>query len=218
MYSVYNYKDFKFLADEQMGKRMEEGWYESEEISLLGLIPGIEDSSVLELGGCLGVVSVITNSKLKNKQKHVVIEANPNLIPYIENNKCINDSCFEIEHAMISTKSDGTFYSYDKLVAGSAHRMDSRETNKTKHIVNVMTYQDIEAKYNTIFDVLIIDIEGGELEFLKEIVDVKTIKYVMIELHEQQMFKGFNNQCFDALKNLGLHKIASRNNSFLYGV
>ena len=217
MSSVHSYKGFKFLSDEQMGKRLVEGWYEAEEIILLDLIPGIENLSILELGGCLGVVSVIANSKLKDKQNHVVFEANPNLIPFLENNKHINNCGFNIENAMVSSTSDGVFYSYDKLVAGSAHRTDNKEKNKTKHNINVMSYEDVVNKYNLDFDVLIIDIEGGELEFLNEIKDVKTIKYVLVELHEQQMFKNFNNQCFQALNNLGLKKIANRNSSFLYG-
>lgn len=217
MDSVHNYKGFKFLTDEQMGRRLDEGWYEAEEISLLNLIPGIENSSILELGGCLGVVSVITNSKLKNKQNHVVVEANPKLIPYLENNKRINDCEFNILNAMISTTSDGVFYSYDKFVAGSAHRTDNKEKNKTKHTVDVMVYEDVEDKYNLNFDVLIIDIEGGELDFLNEIRDIKGINHVLVELHEQQMFKGFNIQCLQALSNLGLKRIAHRNSSFLYG-
>ena len=42
--------------------------------------------------------------------------------------------------SITSNKDNNVFYSYDKLVAGSAqniHRLDDKETNKTKHIVEV---------------------------------------------------------------------------------
>ena len=37
---------------------------------------------VLELGGCLGIISCHINEKLINKKNHVVLEANPSLIGY----------------------------------------------------------------------------------------------------------------------------------------
>ena len=82
-----NYENYTFLSDNQMGGRMKLGKYEVEEIKLLELIPDINRLSVLELGGCLGVVSVILNKKLDNPEKHIVIEANPKLIKYLEHNK-----------------------------------------------------------------------------------------------------------------------------------
>ena len=214
---VVEYCGFKFLTDNSMASRMINNWYEKQEISLIEKIPNLENLVILELGGCLGVVSVVSNSRLNNKENHIVVEANPNLMNYINYNKNINNCHFKIENAMISSKSDGVFYSYDKLVAGSAHRTDNRERNKTKHIVNVMTYDELEKKHNLKFDVLIIDIEGGELEFLKEIENNLHIKYVMVELHESQMFGGFDNECIDVLKRMGMSMMSKSGQTYLFG-
>lgn len=214
---VVEYCGFKFLTDNSMASRMIDNWYEMEEISLIEKIPNLENLVILELGGCLGVVSVVSNSKLNNKENHVVVEANPNLMNYMNYNKNINNCHFKIENAMISSTSDGVFYSYDKLVAGSAHRTDNQERNKTKHIVNVMTYDELEKKHNLKFDVLIIDIEGGELEFLKEIENNLHIKYVVVELHEHLMFRGFRNECIDILKRMGMNMMSKSGQSYLFG-
>lgn len=199
---IEEYIGFKFLTDAEMGKRMVKKKYEKQEIFLLNEIPNIATMSVLELGGCLGVVSVATNQMLENKNNHIVVEANPKMIRYLQHNRSLNNCRFQIENAIISDSHDGVFYSYDKLVAGSAHRMDSKEKNKTKHIVNVISYKDLVSKYKIEFDVLIIDIEGGELEILKEIREINSIKYIMIEIHEKLMYPGFRKECFDVLENM----------------
>lgn len=214
---VIEYCGFKFLTDNSMASRMINNWYEKQEISLIEKIPNLENLVILELGGCLGVVSVVSNSRLKNKKNHVVVEANPNLMNYLNYNKKINDCHFKIENAMISSTSDGVFYSFDKIVAGSAHRTDNKERNKTKHIVDVMTYDELEKKHNLKFDVLIIDIEGGELEFLQEIKTNSYIKYIMIELHESQMFRGFDAECIDTLNRMGMNMISKNGQSYLFG-
>lgn len=212
---VVSYCDCSFLTNKHMAQRMSAGWYEKQEIALIDRIPHIEDMNVLELGACLGVVSVVTNKKLKNPENHIVVEANPKLIRYLDCNKILNDCKFKIENAMVSSRSDGVFYSYDKLVAGSSHRMDNRERNKTKHIVNVMSLRELMAKYKISFDVIILDIEGGELEFLEDIGDV-AVKYIMVEIHEGLMYRGFKKKCLKVLDNRGASLIARDGATFLY--
>jgi hypothetical protein len=48
------------------------------------------NARVLELGGGIGVVSCLTNSLLRDKHAHVVVEANPLLIPFLESNRDLN--------------------------------------------------------------------------------------------------------------------------------
>lgn len=214
---VVDYCDCSFLADGEMGVRMINGRYERQEIGLIDKIPYIENMSVLELGACLGAVSVVINKKLKNPENHIAVEANPKLIRYLEHNKNLNNCKFKVENAMISSRSDGVFYSYDKLVAGSAHRRDNREKNKTKHIVDVMSLKELMDKYKISFDVIVLDIEGGELEFLEDMGDTD-VKYIMVELHEGQMYRGFDSKCLQLLEHRGMVQVAKNQKSFLYGM
>ena len=84
---IYRYHNFLFKAPPDMGLRIKQESYEREEIDMiLSEIPHtiFKDLNILEIGGCLGVVSVISNDVLKHKENHVVIEANPELIPILE--------------------------------------------------------------------------------------------------------------------------------------
>ena len=212
-----DYCGYTFLTDREMGQRMINGRYENEELSLVNKIPTIEDMSVLELGGCLGVVSVAVNKKLNAPEKHVVVEANPNVIRYLKSNREINHCQFKIENIIVSSRSDGTFYSFDKLVAGSSHRMnDENEQNKTKHTIKTMSLQELADKYDTEFDLIVLDIEGGELEFLEDMGDMSA-KYILAELHEWIMYPGFNAECSKILETMGMSLVAKNGISFLYG-
>jgi len=199
------YHDCTFLTDKEMGKRMEQGRYESDEIKLLKHIPNINKCSVLEIGGCLGVVSTILNKKLDDPQKHVVIEANPRLISYLEYNKKINNCSFLIKNAMIANDKDtNIFYSYDKLVAGSAHRMDDWESNKTEHFIDIISLEDLRDQVKYDFDLLVMDIEGEELDFFKNYLHTYKFKYILFEMHTYpMMYKGFDKECNSILDENG---------------
>ena len=59
------------------------------------------DLPVVELGGCLGVVSCHINKKLDRPERHVVIEANPGVLPTLEKNRELNNCRFVIRHAAL---------------------------------------------------------------------------------------------------------------------
>ena len=60
------------------------------------------DLPVIELGACLGVISCLTNRRLRQPEKHVVVEANPTLVPMIEQNRERNGCRFRIVNAAVS--------------------------------------------------------------------------------------------------------------------
>lgn len=141
------------------------------------------DAAVLELGACLGIISCVTNSILKNPQKHVVLEANPALIPWLTKNRN-NNAQFSIENCIISRKKKNPFFFHGKILDSSADRHSENSIN-----VEGKTVRDIEKKYRINFDTLIMDIEGGELNFLRENGSfLKQLKLVILELHA---FEGF---------------------------
>ena len=98
------------------------------------------------MGACLGVVSIIVNKKLNNKEHHVCVEANTDLIPVLQKNRDNNDCKFKIENSIISKTSDGVFYIYDNVVAGSAHRRDNYNNKKKKIKINVLKLPELIKK------------------------------------------------------------------------
>lgn len=152
--------------------------YEEEEARYLAqyLNP---DAKVLELGACLGYVSCLTNQLLKDSDKHVVLEANPNLIPSITRNKQENACGFHIENVVISRQKSSDFYVHDLIVGGSSKR---KTGNKIE--VKGISFSALANMYGFEFDTLIMDIEGGELELLRNFKDdINKFDQIFVELH-----------------------------------
>ncbi|MFN0015682.1 MAG: hypothetical protein ACKVU2_14130, partial [Saprospiraceae bacterium] len=106
------------VTDIPLRGQLQIGFYEREERRHLKkyLKP---DSTILELGGCLGVVSCIANKLLQNPEQHVVVEANPNLIRHLERNKAHTGSAFAIEHCVISNRLEQEFFLGDTILGSS---------------------------------------------------------------------------------------------------
>ena len=167
-------------------------------------------ASVLELGACIGVVSCLTNQLLQNKDRHVIVEANPNLIEWLEKNKTHNHSQFHIEHCVIDPASQVDFYIHRLIVGGS----NLRQT-PTKVSVPGRTIYDLQEKYNIQFDTLIMDIEGGELSLLRqEQQALKSFKQIFVELHPFKNMLTLKEamECEEILTNLGFLKIKTDGN------
>ena len=88
-----------------------------------------KDSRILELGGCLGIVSCILNEKISDPTQHVVIESNPLMIPYLELNRDSNGCAFSIVSGVVSKKREVTIHADTNTV--NASEINSRGgTNK----------------------------------------------------------------------------------------
>lgn len=135
---------------------------------------------VLELGGCLGIISCYINEKLLNKKNHVVLEANPHLIKYLTANRDLNNYSFQIHNKVISSEESIEFH-----IAKSIHSSSIKNKTLEKHLVKGITIEKLQQESNLIFDTLIMDIEGAELELIlntnfKEL----KIKTLIFELHD----------------------------------
>jgi len=164
-----------------------------------------KDATVLELGACLGVVSCITNRLLDHPEQHVVVEANPNLISVIEENKARNKCSFQIEHCIVSNNPSTEFF-IGKNILTSSNRRQSAE----KISVSGKTVADLEGKYGLKFDVLMMDIEGGELDFLRENrKKLNELKVIFMEVHEHPdiLSKEDVAECQSIVEEAGFEKI-----------
>lgn len=137
-------------------------------------------AKVLELGGCLGVVSCYVNRKLDQPTFHKVFEANPALIPVLQRNKNLNQSSFLIEHAMISSHGQSTFFVADSVLDSSKYQKDGSGVQVPVKPISVVLSENQWA------DTLIMDIEGAEQDvFLSESADFSRIHLILLEMHER---------------------------------
>jgi FkbM family methyltransferase len=78
------------------------------------------DLPVVELGGSMGVVACVTNRLLLDRTAHVVVEANPLAIPYLERNRQLNGCQFGIVNRAIAYEVDTITFRPATDLAGSS--------------------------------------------------------------------------------------------------
>ena len=160
------------------------GLYELPERRLLARhLPA--EATVLELGGCLGVVSCLANARLRDRTRHLVVEANPALIPWLHRNRDRNGAGFAIEHAVVARGApERPFWPGGNIVAGSATRQRGQPL-----LVPARSVEALEQAHDLRFDTLLMDIEGGELEVLQDNPALLSrARLVLLEFHP--MFIG----------------------------
>lgn len=178
------------------------GNYEQEERGLIRQHLQPTDR-VLETGACLGIVSCTTNRLLTHPSRHVVVEGNPELIPWIERNRDSNRCDFTVEHCAISSQPEVTFYLHPEfIVGGTAHRPSPRPVQ-----VRGRTLQQLHDASGP-FDALIMDIEGAELEALEPFAaTLHQYRLVIVELHPWAIGEAGVARCREILAAAGLQKV-----------
>lgn len=164
------------------------------------------DSSVLELGGCVGVVSCVVNKLLDQPKNHVVVEANPSLIDILRGNRDANGCSFQIENRIVSRGPDAEFYIGNIMTANSK---DSGVGTPIR--VKADTLEALEDRHAVKFDTVILDIEGGEFDFFTEnAARLADMRLIILELHRGILTAEQVEQCYDILKRAGLKQVDVR--------
>jgi len=110
---------------------------------------------VLELGGRYGTVSNVINHRLNNKEMHVVVEPDNNIIKALEKNR--GNRQYKIEERYISN--NGKEIIYDNY--------GTRLINSDNPNNNNITWFDFKQKYPLKFNVIIADCEGCLCEIIE---------------------------------------------------
>ena len=138
---------------------------------------------VVELGACIGVVSCLTNRRLRQPEKHVVVEANPALLPLLEDNRARNGCQFKIINAAVSYGAETiTFNVDDNILASSVH---SGERHGVE--VETTTLERLLNQHGFARATLICDIEGAELQLVEHELQTLSARVatIIMELHDR---------------------------------
>ena len=135
--------------------------YEGDEMKLISRYLESDDS-VLELGGCLGVISCLINKKLNKPKNHVVFEISPINFEYLKKNKLANGCKFKCVNGLISLNNDVFFDESNNFLSGK------KDNSNGKRVQNIINPNNLSI-FNIQFNVLVMDIEGGEIDILNEI-------------------------------------------------
>ena len=135
---------------------------------------------VIELGGSSGIVSCLTNRALTNPRAHVVVEANPHLLPLLERNRSLNRGQFEIVHAAIAYGVPCVSFMTDHSLLGNKVSADGPVTVNTTSLAALIHARDWEAC------TLLCDIEGAEADMVDHdaAIIAERVHWIMMETHE----------------------------------
>ncbi len=186
--------------------------YEMDERRLIKQFVSPEDS-VIELGACLGVVSCVTNQLLKDPSKHLVVEANPYLIPWLAQNRLLNSSGFMVEHCAVGRPPETTFYVHSTGV------MDGSCQNKSAHPIRLpsRSLRELAERYGP-FNSLIMDVEGAEFDILEQSQDLmKAYRLAIIEFHPSIIGEDKTRRCKQILKDAGFRLLGSEGDTEAWG-
>ena len=167
------------------------------------------ESRVLELGGCIGVVSCTINGLLRDREAHVVVEANPFLIPFLERNREVNGAKFSVEHCVVSRDSRATL--------NIAANIDGSRRGEHGLPIPTRTFEYLEKHHQIQFDTLVMDIEGAESEFLLENRAIlERMQLIVIEFHPGALGETQVGVLREVLIGCGLEKVDQRLTTEVY--
>ncbi len=163
------------------------GLYEKDEIELARhhLDPELP---TIELGGSIGVVACVTNKLLRRPTDHVVVEANPVLLPTLEKNRDLNGCQFTIKAAALGYGADVlSFTVTDHFLFGRAGAAEGRTVSVPTVSVGELIRSHGFESIN-----LISDIEGAEVELVENESEVlrARVKRIIMEVHPDQRGSG----------------------------
>jgi FkbM family methyltransferase len=160
-----------------------------------------EGDVVVELGGGIGYMSTLVATKRKIKSVHS-FEANPHLIPYIQQVHAANGlTNAHVTHAILGPRKGSVdFYVRDNLLGSSMSVLEG-EVDPPSIKVDVLNAKTVFKEIGA--NVLICDIEGAEVDLLPSL-DLTGLRAAVVELHPQWIGPEGVNKVFKAFMDAGL--------------
>ena len=178
-------------------KGLRGGWYEDAEAKAAMVLLQDEDI-VLEVGGGCGFMSAYI-ARLGRAARVVSVEADPDLIPIMRETHALNDATVEIFNEILSDTS-GSMYFYvcqNFLVSSCVPPVDKPHRRVS---VPTSSFQARLAEWRP--SLLVIDIEGGERELLRQPLP-PCVDRIIVEIHEWAYGPAGVKEVMDRISNLG---------------
>ena len=220
---VATYHGLEILGGDHLGpqmiKNIEQERYERREV-LAGLKEIRETDTVIEMGAGAGIVGAVIAKNCKPK-KIVAFEANHTLIGHIERLYKHNDLDDRIEvRNKIVLSEEGAPKKVDFFIRGnflgSGMVILKGMASAKKVSVPVARWKTVEKEVSP--TVLMMDIEGAELEFFRD-ADLTGVRTIIVELHRDiYLRRGMREIREQILVNKGFEedKEASRGGVFVF--
>ena len=130
------------------------------------------NEKVLEIGGNIGRNSLVIGSIIKNNN-FVVLESDPNIANQLIENRDLNHFNFYVENSALSNRS---------LIQKEWDTIPSDTLEEGYNWVNTITLDNLNTKYNIVFDTLVLDCEGAFYYILMDMPEIlNNINLIIME-------------------------------------
>jgi len=170
---------------------------------------------LIELGGCIGVVSCLANKVLLNPRDHIVVEANADLIPLIEKNRDRNGCRFTVLHGAIAYGTNEVDFHVERCdVVKSRLGLGTGESIK----VPTISLQRIIDEYGFERCNLICDIEGAEIDLINNEASLLSsrVSTLIIEIHKDLLQEQDLIALFSKLKRMGFSEVQKESDTYVF--
>jgi FkbM family methyltransferase len=164
---------------------------------------------VVELGACIGVVACVTNGVLRDPGRHVVVEANPHVIPILLENRESNHCKFEILNLAVSYDRSMVTFSPSTDFRGTSLQTSGYGSFQEPAVTVAATgLGEIVAQRGYDRFTLICDIEGQEYELVtREPHILSKVDTFILETHARIIGESKNREMLNKLEDLGFRTI-----------
>ena len=176
----------------------------------------VPDLPVIELGGSIGIVSCLTNSRLARPEEHVVVEANPALIAPLIANRDRNRCRFGIVNAALA-------YGHATVafhVSASSVASTLLDTTGATRVVDVdaVTFESLVSRAGFGRCALVCDIEGAEIDLVAHEAEAlaRFVELFIVEVHPQLVGAEAVAALETRLQSVGFSPIWSRGTVWVF--
>jgi len=173
----------------------------------------VAELPVVELGGGIGVVSCIINRKLAHPRDHIVLEANPDLIPTLDTNRRINQCEFQIRNVALAYGCPEIALAIDSFAASRVGGAGQRQVRVATTTLAQLLQESGFARIN-----LVADIEGAEVHLVEQEGTLlsQRVRTLILETHPR--FTGVERtaRMLAAIESLGFTEAARSRNVFAF--
>lgn len=168
---------------------------------------------VVEFGGSVGVVACLTNKKLAEPTHHVVVEANPSLVPLLEENRRRNGCRFTVLHCAVAYDRKEVFFYSDPnfLASGTLPAQGVRVKVPSTSLAEVL--REHAFKRCT----LVCDIEGAEIALVDHEIECleRSVDTFILETHEKLLRDGATGQMLSRLAAAGFVTVFGQKGTYV---
>ena len=197
------------FASNVIRKAIYGGFYEADELKLIKSRLS-QDDVVMEVGTGLGLLSAYCAKQIGN-DKVYTFEANPALEPAIKDNYVLNEVEPQLEICLVGDRSGVSDFYVGKNFWSSSIYNKAEGAKLIK--VPIVNFNEKVREIDPTF--LLLDIEGGEYEFVKY-ADFYNIKKLMIEIHNWILTPEQIKFVKHSLAKSGFHLVEAASSEELY--